>query len=42
MVFKTLNISGVLLDKNQLISHMEKIAVEHNIKINSDKNTNLY
>jgi len=39
MVFKTLNISGVLLDKNQLISHMEKIAVEHNIKINSDKNT---
>ena len=39
MVFKTLNISGVLLDRNQLIKYMEKIAVEHNIKISSDKNT---
>lgn len=39
MIFKTLNISGVLLDRGQLIKHMENIAVEHNIKINSDKNT---
>ena len=39
MVFKTLNISGVLLDRNQLLSHMENLAFEHNIKINSDKNT---
>lgn len=39
MVFKTLNISGVLLDRNQLLSHMENLAFEHNIKISSDKNT---
>ncbi len=39
MIFKTLNISGVLLDKSQLMKYMEKIATQHNIKINSDKNT---
>lgn len=39
MVYKHLNISGVLLDRNQLLKYMEKIAAEHTIKINSDKNT---
>ena len=39
MFFKTLNIAGVLLDKSQLYAHMKKIASDHNIKINSDKNT---
>ena len=39
MVYKSLNISGVLLDKNQLLKYMEKIAAEHTIKITSNKNT---
>ncbi len=39
MVYKSLEISGVLLDKNQLLKYMEKIAAEHTIKINSNKNT---
>ena len=39
MVFRTLNISGVLLDRAQLLGHMEKIAAEHNIKIFSNKDT---
>ena len=39
MAFRTLNISGVLIDKNQLMKHMESISAEHNIKIKSDKNT---
>lgn len=38
-VFKTLSISGTLLDKEQLLNYMEKIAVAHEIKINSDKIT---
>ena len=39
MVFKTLNISGTLLDKGQLKKHMENISAEHSIKMFSDKNT---
>lgn len=39
MLYKTLNISGVLLDKEQLLKYMEKIASEHNIKIGSNKET---
>ncbi len=39
MVYKSLEISGALLDKNQLLKYMEKIAAEHTIKINSNKNT---
>ena len=39
MIYKDLNISGVLLDRNQLLKYMEKIAAEHTIKISSDKNT---
>ena len=38
-VFKALNISGALLDDNQFFSYIEKIAVEHNLKKFSDKNT---
>ena len=37
--FKALNISGVLLDNNQFEKYIEKIASEHNLKKNSDKNT---
>lgn len=39
MVFKTLNISGALLDEKQLLEHIEKIANNHNIKMFSDKDT---
>ena len=38
-VFKTLNISGTLLNKEQLIDYMEKIAESHDIKTTSDKDT---
>ena len=38
-VFKTLSISGTLLDKEQLLNYMEKIAASHEININSDKIT---
>ena len=38
-VFKTLNISGTLLNREQLIDYMEKIAASHDIKITSDKDT---
>ena len=37
MVFKTLNISGVLLDEKQLLKHIEDIANSHNIKLYSNK-----
>ena len=39
MVFKTLNISGALLDEKQLLEHIEKIANNHSIKMFSDKDT---
>ena len=39
MVFKTLNISGVLLDEKQLLNHIENIANSYNIKMFSDKDT---
>ena len=39
MVFKTLNISGTLLEEKQLLKHIENIANNHNIKVFSDKNT---
>ena len=39
MVFKTLTISGVLLDEKQLLKHIEELANNHNIKMFSDKNT---
>jgi hypothetical protein len=37
--YRDLNISGTILDKNQLASFMEKIASEHNIKNGTDKDT---
>lgn len=37
--YKKLNISGTLLDKLQLAKHIEKSASEHNIKMNSSKDT---
>ncbi len=36
---KELNIRGALLDKNQLGIYIEKIAADHNISNNSNKNT---
>ena len=39
MVFRTLNISGALLDEKQLLEHIEQISNNHNIKMFSDKNT---
>ena len=36
---KTLNIKGVLLNKEQLKTYLENIASDHTIKPNSDKNT---
>ncbi|MBR2289321.1 MAG: hypothetical protein IJ867_01545, partial [Clostridia bacterium] len=39
MVFRTLNISGVLLDEKQLLKHIEDVANGHNIKMFSDDNT---
>lgn len=39
MAFKTLNISGVLLDEKQLLKHIEDVANSYNIKIFSDKKT---
>jgi len=39
MVFKTLNISGALLEEKQLLEHIENIASYHNIKVSSDRNT---
>ena len=39
MVFKTLNISGVLLDEKQLLNHIESVANSHNIKMFSNKDT---
>lgn len=36
---KILNIRGALLDKNQLAQYIEKVAAEHNIKNNSNKQT---
>jgi hypothetical protein len=37
--YRDLNISGTILDKNQLASYMEKIASEHNIKNGTSKDT---
>ena len=37
--FKTLNISGALLDNNQFFEYIEKISAEHIIKKQSDKIT---
>ncbi len=39
MVFRTLNISGALLDERQLLEHIEKVASSHSIKMFSDKDT---
>lgn len=39
MNYKSLSISGVLLDKTGLLKYMEKIAAGHTIRINSNKNT---
>ncbi len=36
---KKINISGTLLDKNQLVKHIEKRASEHNIKSYSNSDT---
>ena len=37
--YKTLNIRGTVLDKHQLETYLEKIASEHLLKNNSDKET---
>lgn len=37
--YKTLHISGALLDKNQLANYMEKMASSHNVKNYSDADT---
>ena len=37
--YRTLHISSVLLDKNQLANYMEKIASDHNVRNYSDSNT---
>lgn len=37
--YRTLHISGALLDKNQLASYMEKIASDHNVRNYSDADT---
>ena len=37
--YKTLHISGALLDKNQLANYMEKLASDHNVKNYSDSDT---
>ena len=34
-----LNIKGAVLDKEQLENYLEKLAIEHTLKINSDKKT---
>ena len=39
MVFKTLNISGTLLDEKQLLKHIGDVANNQNIKMFSDKCT---
>ena len=39
MIYKKLNIRGSLLDKNQLINHVEKTASEHILKNSSNRNT---
>ena len=39
MTFKRLNIRGSLLDKNQLVNHIEKTASEHTLKNKSNRNT---
>ena len=39
MVFRTLNISGALLDEKQLLEHIEKVANNHSIKMFSDDDT---
>jgi len=39
MVFKTLNISGALLDEKQLLKHIEDVANNQNIKMFSNKDT---
>ena len=36
---KILQIDGAILDKNQLEKHLENIAITHNLKEKSDKNT---
>ena len=38
-IYKTLNIKGAVLDKNQLESYLEKIASDHIINNLSNKNT---
>ena len=37
--FKTLNISGALLDNNQFFKYIENVSAEHNLKKQSDKKT---
>ena len=37
--YRTLHISGALLDKNQLAGYIEKIASDHNVKNYSDSDT---
>ena len=37
--YKVLNISGALLDKNQLEKYLEKVATNHNLKLKSEKQT---
>ena len=39
MIFKTLNISGTLLDEKQLLKHIEEVSNDYNIKMFSNKNT---
>ena len=38
-IYRILNISGALLDKNQLEKYLEKVATNHSLKLKSDKNT---
>jgi len=37
--YKVLNIKGAILDRQQLNSYLEKIAITHNVKNKSNKNT---
>ena len=37
--YQKLDIEGAILDEEQLKKHMEKIAIQHTLKSNSDKNT---
>ena len=39
MQYRYLNIKGTVLDDYQLQNYMEKVAANHDIKENSDKNT---